>query len=112
MEMQKTLGPHTLRGTYNEMKRNNTVVPFPPLKRLARSIIKQGLRVWDKALVEDAERWLTAKSGGTPAERKARADRRKEQKARNYASKLARRSKGRLKPSAEGGGNEKKGKGK
>lgn len=114
MEMQKTRGPQTLRGTYRDIKRTHPEngLPVPPLKEVARGIVRAGARVWAKAVVEDTERWLAAKAGGTPAEKKARADHRKDRKAANYAAKLAKKSKGKLKPSGEGGEKKKKGRGK
>jgi hypothetical protein len=113
MEMQKARGPQSFRGTYQSVKRTHLEngLPVPPMGEVARGIIRAGIGVWSKAVVEDTSRWLTAKGGGTPTEKKARADRRKERKANNYASKLA-KGKGKLKPSGEAGSGKKKGGGK
>jgi hypothetical protein len=114
MEMQKTRGPQTLRGTYKSIKRTHLEngLPVPSLRGAARSIVRAGASVWAKAVVEDTERWLAAKDGGTRAEKKARADHRKDRKAANYAAKLAKKSKGKFKQSGEGGEKKKKGRGK
>ena len=108
METQKQAGPRTLRGTYESIKRDRSMA-VPTLKGLARSIVKAGPAAWPKAVVTDATRWLATKSGGTAEERKARAARRKERKSVNYASKLARRSKGKGSLKSSGDGGKKKG---
>lgn len=104
MEMQKHSGPRTFRGTYRGILRTHSEndLMVPSMKEVARSIVRAGTGVWSKVIVEDTQRWLAAKSGGTQAERKARAEHRKERKNANYAAKLAKKGKGKLKPSGEG----------
>jgi hypothetical protein len=118
MEMQrKRSGPETLRGAWRRHIKDSAAVGLPhrPLREFARKTAAgTAAVVLDKThtVVLDAIRWLQAKGGGSPEERKARALRRKERKATNFALKQAKRSKGSLKPSGDGGDKKKKGKGR